>query len=99
MFMLTGITHKCVGCQKANCSSALVSFKPRRSNRPSKKPFNYGQTETLATDEDNDGELLASPKKKFASEGNYQPVQTAPDDSTQTHKDIQTDAQASTDHN
>ena len=57
---------------------------PRRSNRPTKKPEKYGQSETLTTDEDTEDSENSPPRKRFTGIANYQATTTALDDNQQS---------------
>ena len=57
---------------------------PRRSNRPTKKPEKYGQSETLTTDEDTEDSENSHPRKRFTGIANYQATNTALDDNQQS---------------
>ena len=64
---------------------AIAAHKnPRRSNRPTKKPEKYGQSETLTTDEDTEDSENSPPRKRFTGIANYQATTTALDDNQQS---------------
>ena len=61
--------------------------KPRQSNRLTKKPTKFGQTETLSTDDDTDEAQTSTPIKGSKGLANFQPGSSAQDDSTQRQED------------
>ena len=64
---------------------AIAAHKnPRRSNRPTKKPEKYGQSETLITDEDTEDSENSPPRKRFTGIAIYQATTTALDDNQQS---------------